>query len=125
MAIGLKSNINRIQCKSLRAISDKIIVHNMDFGGQTLDSGIILMDDDKKSSGIKPRWAQVYSLGPDHNSGLEVGQWVLVGHGRWTRGVNITDAEGDKTIRCVDPKDWMLVSDETQRNMAYGDKEGA
>ena len=50
MAIGLKSNINRIQCKSLRAISDKIIVHNMDFGGQTLDSGIILMDDDKKSS---------------------------------------------------------------------------
>ena len=37
MAIGLKSNINRIQCKSLRAISDKIIVHNMDFGGQTLD----------------------------------------------------------------------------------------
>ena len=85
MAIGLKSNINRIQCKSLRAISDKIIVHNMDFGGQ----------------------------------------WVLVGHGRWTRGVNITDAEGDKTIRCVDPKDCMLVSDEPQRNMAYGDKEGA
>ncbi|MBC8430276.1 MAG: hypothetical protein H8D92_02635, partial [Pelagibacteraceae bacterium] len=59
MAIGLKSNINRIQCKTLRAISDKIIVHTMNFGGQTLDSGIILMDDDKKSSGIKPRWAQV------------------------------------------------------------------
>ena len=34
-------------------------------------------------------------------------------------------AEGDKTIRCVDPKDCLLVSDEPQRNMAYGDKEGA
>ena len=125
MAIGLKSNINRIQCKNLGAISDKIIVHGMEFGGQTLDSGIILMDDDKKSQGIKPRWAQVYSLGPDHNSGLEVGQWVMIAHGRWTRGVNITDEEGDKTIRCVDPKDCLLVSDEPQTNMAYGDKEGA
>ena len=126
MAIGLKSNINAIKIDGkLRAIADKVLVHNMHFGGQTLASGIILMDDDKKSSGIKPRWAQVYSLGPDHNSGLEVGQWVLVGHGRWTRGVNIEDANGPQTIRAVDPKDCMLVSDERQDNMAYGDKEGA
>ena len=56
---------------------------------------------------------------------VKVGQWVLVGHGRWTRGVNIEDANGPQTIRAVDPKDCMLVSDERQDNMAYGDKEGA
>jgi hypothetical protein len=112
MAIGLKSNINRIHCKSLRAISDKIIVHGMEFGGQTLNSGIILVD-------------QVYSIGPQANTELKVGQYVMVAHGRWTRGINITDEEGDKTIRCVDPKDCLLVSDEPQANMAYGDKEGA
>ena len=125
MAIGLKSNINRIHCKSLRAINDKVIVHGMDFGGQTLKSGIILMDDDKQSAGIKPRWAQVYSIGPNAMTELKVGQYVLVGHGRWTRGINIVDEEGEKTIRCVDLKDCMLVSDEPQQNMAYGDKEGA
>ena len=127
MAIGLKSNINRIHCKSLRAISDKVIVHGMDFGAQTLASGIIMMDDDKKSQGIKPRWAQVYSIGPlaQPKTELQVGQSVLGGHGRWTRGINIVDEEGEKTIRAVDLQDCMLVSDEPQNNMAFGDKEGA
>tara|TARA_Y100000389_G_scaffold710_1_gene733 strand:+ start:1556 stop:1936 length:381 start_codon:yes stop_codon:yes gene_type:complete len=126
MAIGLKSNINAIKIDGkLRAIADKVLVHNMHFGGQTLASGIILRDDDKKSEGIKPRWAQVYSIGPRARLDVKVGQWVLVGHGRWTRGVNIEDANGPQTIRAVDPKDCMLVSDERQDNMAYGDKEGA
>ena len=125
MAIGLKSNINRIHCKSLRAISDKVIVHGMDFGAQTLQSGIILVDEDKKSQGLKPRWAQVYSIGPKAKTELKVGQYVMILHGRWTRGINIVDAEGEKTIRCVDLKDCMLVSDEPQNNMAFGDKEGA
>ena len=50
MAIGLKSNINAIKIDGkLRAIADKVLVHNMHFGGQTLASGIILRDDDKKS----------------------------------------------------------------------------
>lgn len=125
MAIGLKSNINRIHCKSLRAISDKVIVHGMEFGSQTLQSGIILVDDDKKSQGIKPRWAQVYSIGPKAKTELKVGQYVMILHGRWTRGINIVDAEGEKTIRCVDLKDCVLVSDEPQTNMAFGDQEGA
>ena len=125
MAIGLKSNINRIHCKSLRAISDKVIVHGMEFGSQTLQFGIILVDDDKKSQGIKPRWAQVYSIGPKAKTELKVGQYVMILHGRWTRGINIVDAEGEKTIRCVDLKDCVLVSDEPQTNMAFGDQEGA
>jgi len=79
MAIGLKSNINAIKVKGLRAIADKVLVHNMHFGGQTLASGIILRDDDKKSEGIKPRWAQVYSIGPRAKLDVKVGQWVLVG----------------------------------------------
>jgi len=125
MAIGLKSNINRIKCESLRAIGDKIIVHGMHFGEQKLASGIIVVDDDKKSAGIKPRWAQVYSIGPDANTELKEGQYVMVAHGRWTRGINITDAGGDKTIRCVDLKDCLLVSDEPQTNAVHGSEEGA
>ena len=44
MAIGLKSNINAIQVNGrLRAISDKVLVHNMHFGAQKLASGIIII----------------------------------------------------------------------------------
>ena len=111
MAIGLKSNINRIHCKSLRAISDKIIVHGMEFGEQKLASGIVLVDDDKKSTGIKPRWAQVYSIGPQANTELKEGQYVMVAHGRWTRGLKIEDENGELTLRKIDPKDILLVSD--------------
>ena len=33
-------------------------------------------------------------------------------HGRWTRGVEIEDQGGRRTIRKIDPKDVMLISDE-------------
>jgi len=125
MSIGLKSNIQRITCNKLRAVGDKIIVHGMYFGGRKLQSGIVLMDDDKKSEGIKPRWCQVYSIGPDARVDFKEGQYILVAHGRWSRGINITDAEGDKTIRIVDPNDCLLVSDEPQEDMLFGNKTGA
>lgn len=125
MSIGLKSNVQRIKCEKLRAVGDKVIVHGMYFGSRQLQSGIYLMDDDKKSEGIKPRWAQVYSIGPDAKVGFKEGQYILVAHGRWSRGINITDAEGDKTIRTVDPKDCLMVSDEPQEDMVFGDKTGA
>jgi hypothetical protein len=83
------------------------------------------MDDDKKSEGIKPRWCQVYSIGPHAKVDFKEGQYILVDHGRWSRGINITDEEGDKTIRLVDPKDCLLVSDEPQEDMLFGDKTGA
>jgi len=125
MAIGLKSNINAINISSLRAIADKVIVHDMKFGSNQLASGIIIMDDDKKSEGIKPRWARVYSIGPRATIDVKVGQYVLVAHGRWDRGINIVDKNGPTTIRCVDPKDCLLVSDEPQNEAAFGPNEGA
>jgi len=36
---------------------------------------------------------------------------VCVAHGRWTRGLDIEDDSGVKTIRRIDPADILLVSD--------------
>ena len=107
-----------------KPLRDGILVRNMDFGERKTASGLIVLSDDGKVGGIHPRWGEVIAVG-NEQSDVQVGQYVMVAHGRWTRGINITDAEGDKTIRCVDPKDCLLVSDEPQTNMAYGDKEGA
>ena len=64
-----------------------------------------------RTAGIRPRWAQVYAVGPKQTE-IKVGQWILVSHGRWTRGVKIEDSAGEKTIRRVDNNDIMMVSDE-------------
>jgi hypothetical protein len=40
------------------------------------------------------------------------GQWILVAHGRWTRGIEIEDDTGVHTIRRVDADDILLMSDE-------------
>jgi len=95
----------------LTVLQDNIIVSDMEFKGRQLSSGIILMNDNGKSEGIRPRWGQVYAVGPDQQD-VVPGQWICVAHGRWTRGLEIEDDTGPRTIRKIDPKDILLVSDE-------------
>jgi co-chaperonin GroES (HSP10) len=104
-------NIVPIKIKKLRALHDTVLVEEMNFSGRQLSSGILLPSDNGKSSGIRPRWGKVYAVGPKHID-VRQGQWVCVAHGRWTRGIDIEDTDGVKTIRRVDPKDIMLVSDQ-------------
>jgi hypothetical protein len=41
----------------------------------------------------------------------------MVAHGRWTRGIDIADGQLDhkRTIRKIDPKDILLISDNPER----------
>lgn len=97
---------------TIRAIRDHIIVTEMKFDRPVTKGGIILPMDDGKDDGIRPRWAQVYAIGPEQKD-VAVDQWILVAHGRWTRGIRYVTAEGQEpiTVRRVDCKDILLVSD--------------
>jgi len=99
------------QVRALRALHDTVLVEEMNFKGRQLSSGIILPSDNGKSSGIRPRWGRVYAVGPEHED-VKPGQWICVAHGRWTRGQDIEDESGVRTIRRVDPKDILMMSDE-------------
>jgi hypothetical protein len=99
-----------IKIDSLRALNDHVLVADMNFKERKLSSGIYLLNDDGRGAGIRPRWARVYATGPEQ-SDITVGQWILVAHGRWTRGVTIEDQSGEVTIRRIDPDDILLVSD--------------
>lgn len=99
------------QVRALRALHDTVLVEEMNFKGRQLSSGIILPSDNGKSSGIRPRWGRVYAVGPEHED-VKPGQWICVAHGRWTRGLDIEDESGVRTIRRVDPKDILMMSDE-------------
>jgi len=99
-----------IKVTSIKALNDHVLVADMNFKERQLSSGIYLLNDDARTAGIRPRWARVYATGPDQQD-IRIGQWILVSHGRWTRGVTIEDTAGEVTIRRVDPNDILLVSD--------------
>ena len=109
------------KCEYLRAIKDSVIVTDMVFDQRISRGGIIILNDDMKSQGIRPRWAKVYSIGPEQKE-IKIGQYILVSHGRWTRGITIVDDEGEKTIRKVDNKDILLISDEPVFDETFSDK---
>jgi hypothetical protein len=102
---------HRIDQQQFQPIRDWVICTDMNFDGRTLSSGVILLGDNGKSQGVRPRWGQVYAVGPDQHD-VRVGDWICVAHGRWTRGLDIEDEHGKKTVRRIDPKDIMLVSDQ-------------
>lgn len=97
---------------SIRPIKDHILVQDMDFGERKTRTGIIILGDNGEDRGIRPRWAKVYSVGPLQND-IQPNQYVLISHARWTRGVDVTDENGNTvTVRRVDNQDVLLVSDE-------------
>ena len=51
----------------IRPLHDSVIVTDMTFEGRQLQSGVILLGDDGKADGIRPRWAQVYAIGPEQH----------------------------------------------------------
>lgn len=117
-------NINAIECSAVIAINDDVLVTDMDFGEQTTSSGIVISSDNGKTHGIHPRWAKVYAVGPEQKD-VAPGQWVLVEHGRWTRGFTV-NIDGDQfTIRKVEVKSMLMVSDEKPTDVLIGQEFGS
>jgi co-chaperonin GroES (HSP10) len=114
-------NINPYKVGKIKALGDTVIVSDMEFDQRISAGGIVILNDDMKNSGIRPRWGKVYAIGPEQKS-IKVGQYVMVAHGRWTRGLKIEDETGEKTIRKVDTNDILLVSDEPVNDHTMSNK---
>jgi len=108
-----------IQRQKLKALHKDIIVHDMAFDVRITRGGIWIPNDNGTGNGIRPRWGRVYAVGPEQKD-IKVGQWVMVEHGRWTRGLEIEDESGETTLRKIDPNCVLLVSDEEQCPDAEG-----
>jgi hypothetical protein len=97
--------------RKITPTKDNILVADMDFGERITKGGIMLIDDDKKAHGIRPRWCRVLAVGHKQQD-VVPGEWLLVAHGRWTRGLDMTDENGETvTVRLVDPKEILMASD--------------
>ena len=115
-------NINKIKAKSLRAIGNRVLVTDMYFGEQKTASGLIIGNDDGKTRGVYPRWGKVYSKGPDNKDDYDVGHWILVEHGRWTRGMDIETDDGEITVRMVEAESVLAYSDEKPGGIVIGNE---
>jgi co-chaperonin GroES (HSP10) len=121
---GATSSLHHVHEDYRKIIPTKnnVLVKDMDFGERMTLGGIIIIDDDKKGQGIRPRWAQVVAVGHLQED-VKPGEYILVAHGRWTRGLDMTDENGETTtVRLVDPKDILLSSDEKPKeDLTFGD----
>jgi co-chaperonin GroES (HSP10) len=101
---------------SVRAINNRVLVSHMHFGEQTTKSGLIIKTDDGTTRGIYPRWGKVYDKGPRNDDPYKIGDWVLVEHGRWTRGVELDDT----TIRMVEAESILAYSETKPEDVQIG-----
>ena len=107
---------HQISRDKIKALHDNVLVADMEFDTRITQTGLILPNDNGTTLGIRPRWGRVYAVG-DEQQDVKVGDWILVAHGRWTRGLDIEDGETEhrRTIRKIDPKDILMVSEGADR----------
>ena len=110
-----------IEVGSIRAVGNRVLVTDMYFGEQKTASGLIVGSDDGKTRGIYPRWAKVYAKGPDNKDEYEVGHWILIEHGRWTRGFKIKTPDGTiNEVRMAEAESVLAYSDEKPNDVYIG-----
>lgn len=106
-------------------LRDKVLVSDMNFDSQKTFSGIIIPSDNGKVQGIHPRWAKVYAIG-DEQKEVKVGEWVLIEHGRWTRGINYEQENGETVeLRMVDNNAILMSADEPPNDTLFAYQSGA
>lgn len=111
---------HKLSRRQIRPLKDAVIVNDMQFDERITTGGIVLLNDNGTGRGIRPRWGRVYAVGPDQKD-VVVNDWVLVAHGRWTRGIDVEDESGRVTLRRVDPNDILMISDEMPQDETFSD----
>jgi len=106
---------------NVKAVGNRVLVSDMYFGEQKTKSGIIIQDDDGTTRGVYPRWGRVYRKGPHNEDPYSEGDWVLVEHGRWTRGIAIDDGV-EREIRMVEAESILGWADEKPDGAILGNE---
>lgn len=96
----------------IKAIKDRVLATKMEKGERKTAAGIVIPDDNGKEEGIRARWGKVLSVGPEVKADINVGDWICVEHGRWTRPLEIRDEDEVLTVWGIEEESILLVADE-------------
>tara|TARA_Y200000002_G_scaffold215574_1_gene177914 strand:- start:18223 stop:18621 length:399 start_codon:yes stop_codon:yes gene_type:complete len=115
----MATNLHTIQ-GDLTPVKNRVLVRDMYFGEQKTAGGLIISNDDGTTRGIYPRWGKVYAKGPTNIDDYDVGDWILIQHGRWTRGINIHNGAEEVELRMVEAESVLAVSEERPSDAMIG-----
>jgi len=88
--------------KNIKAVRHSVLAFFVNPPGMgKTKGGIITLDDDGDTTGIKTRFFEVHDVGNDNEvtNDVKPGDIVAVAHGRWSRGFDVDHPEGKKIIR--------------------------
>ena len=87
-------------------------------GQRTTDGGVIMLDDDGKTDGIRTRFFEVHDVGERTcvADDIKPGDFVAVSHGRWSRGFDVEREDGRK-LYAIDPEEILGVYDGPVENL--------
>lgn len=108
------NDLNKI-VGTIEPMPDVILARDMENGYSLTKSGLIILDDNGKDPGIRPRWTTVYKVGSNVTD-VKPGDYILVEHGRWTHIIEIEEPKEDGTFETVkmqriDPNGIYMVCD--------------
>jgi len=110
---------------TITPLHDKVIVADMNFGDEQTESGLIIQSTNSKGTGVVPRWARVWAVGPEQQD-VKVGEWILIEHARWTRTIEYENEDGSITeLRMADLDAIMLAADEKPSGVMISVSHGA
>src|SRR6056300_440837 len=114
--------LTRLKVNALRPIHDHVLVTDLYFGEQKTKGGIIVRDDNGTARGVYPRWARVWAKGSENKDEYNVGDYILIEHGRWTRKIEL-EVDGEEiTVHRVDVDAILAVSDEKPNELQIGEE---
>lgn len=103
----------------IKPLKDKVFVSDMNFDAQVTAGGLYVPSSDGKPDGITPRWGKVWAIGPEQED-VKIGEWILIEHGRWTRGVEVEQDDGSVlTVRMVDGDAIIMATEDRPQEDIY------
>lgn len=103
-----------------KALRETVLVTDIQ-KGERMVGRIIIPNDDGKSSGVRERWAKVYAVGEGVRD-INEGDWLLLKHGNWTRGMDLVDDNGEPfTIWKVNYPDGCLAVADSPTETFHGE----
>lgn len=100
--------------RKLTPLHDKVLGKMMEPPGtyHTTKSGVILPESQFDERAVRPRWFLVTHVGPEQED-IHPGDFVLVTHGRWSRGIDLEGNRRDEDkIFFLDNEEILMVADE-------------
>lgn len=90
---------NHIEC-----LPDTLYVEKIEYGEKTLKNGFIIPTETMDYQGyfVRPRWAKVLYKA-DNIKNVNVGDYILLSHGRWSSSIKCTIKGCQKTIWYISP----------------------